>query len=98
MRSELDEVAFQLLAKGMNAADFPATVRVFYALAPNETVRAQLAALGRDVARRSRGRAVAPENAHLTLAFLGNVGTAALPALQAIGSRLPPIGFVLEFD
>lgn len=98
MRSELDEVVFKILAKVMNAADLPTTVRAFYALAPNETVRAQLTALGRDVARRSRGRAVAPANAHLTLAFLGDVSTAALPALQAIGNRLSPIGFVLEFD
>ncbi len=97
-RSELDEVVFQVLTKVMSAPDLPATIRAFYALAPNEAVRARLAALGRDVARRSRGRAVAPENAHLTLAFLGDVATTALPVLQAIGNRLPPIGFVLEFD
>ena len=87
-----------MLAEAMNAPDVPTTVRAFYALAPTETVRQQLAQLGRDVARRSRGRAVAPENAHLTLAFLGDVATAALPALQSIGTRLSPTGFVLEFD
>jgi len=82
----------------MNAPGLPAIVRAFYALAPTESVRARLAELGRDVARRSRGRAVAPENAHLTLAFLGDVADAALPELHAIGHRLPSTGFELEFD
>ncbi len=73
-------------------------VRAFFALSPNETVREALAALGRDIARRSRGRTVSPENAHLTLAFIGDVAKTAVPILEAVGDRLPKTGFVLSFD
>ncbi len=73
-------------------------VRAFFALSPDATVREGLATLGRDVARRSRGRAVSPENAHLTLAFIGDVAKSALPILQGVGDRMPTKGFVLSFD
>jgi RNA 2',3'-cyclic 3'-phosphodiesterase len=76
----------------------PRAVRAFFALSPDAMVRESLAALGRDVARRSRGRAVSPENAHLTLAFIGDVPKAALPILQGVGDRMPRKGFVLSFD
>jgi len=36
-------------------------VRAFFALSPDEPVKQALAALGRDIARRSRGRSVSPE-------------------------------------
>jgi 2'-5' RNA ligase len=81
-----------------NAAQDPATVRAFFALTPDAGVRASLAALGRDIARKSRGRAVSPENAHLTLAFLGDVERSRLPALKDVGDRLPHTGFSVEFD
>jgi 2'-5' RNA ligase len=73
-------------------------VRAFFALSPDEAVKEALAVLGRDIARRSRGRSVSPENAHLTLAFIGDVPKPALPALQAVGDRMPKTGFVLSFD
>jgi 2'-5' RNA ligase len=73
-------------------------VRAFFALAPDEEVRSHLAQLGRDVARKSRGRAVSPENAHLTLAFLGDVARSRVPILEQVGDRLPHAGFVVEFD
>ena len=57
-----------------------------------------LAALGRDVARKCRGRAVSPENAHLTLAFVGDVAKGSLPVLQAVGDRAPKTDFVVNFD
>ena len=74
------------------------SVRAFFALSPDAEVRETLAALGRDVARRSRGRAVSPENAHLTLAFIGDVAKDTLAALQAVGDRVPKTGFVVSFD
>ncbi len=73
-------------------------VRAFFALTPDAQVRETLAALGRDVARKSRGRAVPPDNAHLTLAFIGDVDKAALPALLAVGDKMPGTGFVVNFD
>src|SRR5258708_39845209 len=73
-------------------------VRAFFALSPDEAVKEALAALGRDIARRSRGRSVPPDNAHLTLAFIGDVPKPALPTLQAVGDRMPKTGFVLSFD
>jgi 2'-5' RNA ligase len=76
----------------------PRSVRAFFALSPDAEVRETLAALGRDVARRSRGRAVSPENAHLTLAFIGDVAKDTLPVLQAVGDSMPRTGFVVSFD
>jgi RNA 2',3'-cyclic 3'-phosphodiesterase len=73
-------------------------VRAFFALSPDDQVRETLAALGRDVARRCRGRAVSPEHAHLTLAFIGDVAKDALPVLQSVGDQLPKAGFVVSFD
>jgi 2'-5' RNA ligase len=76
----------------------PRPVRAFFALSPDDEVKETLAALGRDVARRSRGRAVSPENAHLTLAFIGDVAKSELPVLQKVGEAMPRKGFVLGFD
>ena len=76
----------------------PRGIRAFFALSPDDEVRETLAALGRDVARRCRGRAVSPENAHLTLAFIGDVAKDALPVLQSVGDRAPKTGFVVNFD
>jgi RNA 2',3'-cyclic 3'-phosphodiesterase len=80
------------------AAEAPRGVRAFFALSPDDEVRETLAGLGRDVARRSRGRAVSPENAHLTLAFVGDVTRDSLAVLQAVGDRAPKTGFVVGFD
>ena len=74
------------------------TVRAFFALVPDESIRAAFTGLARDVARRSRGRAVTGEHVHLTLAFLGDVPTSAIASLRAIGDRVPHTGAVLDFD
>jgi RNA 2',3'-cyclic 3'-phosphodiesterase len=81
-----------------SATGSAATIRAFFALTPDQGVRNELAALGRDVARNSRGRAVSPENAHLTLAFLGDVERSRLPALRLVGDQMAHTGFVVEFD
>ena len=78
--------------------DAPRAVRAFFALSPDAEVRESLAALGRDVARRCRGRAVSPENAHLTLAFIGDIDKSALPVLQRVGDGVPKSGFDVNFD
>lgn len=77
----------------------PATsVRTFFALVPDDAVRQRFVTLARDVARRSRGRAVSGEHVHLTLAFLGDVPVTSVPDLRGIGDRLPHEGALLEFD
>lgn len=75
-----------------------ATVRTFFALVPDEPVRVALVDLARDVARRSRGRAVTGEHVHLTLAFLGDVPATDVPALRDVGASIPHLGAVLDFD
>jgi len=73
-------------------------VRTFYALVPDDAVRLHFLSLARDVARRSRGRAISGEHVHLTLAFLGDVPVGRVAELRAIGDRLPHKGANLEFD
>lgn len=79
-------------------SEVPARVRTFFALVPDEDVRLRFVALAREVARRSRGRAVAGDHVHLTLAFLGDVPVDRLPELRAIGEALPRRGATLDFD
>jgi 2'-5' RNA ligase len=76
----------------------PSAVRVFFALVPDEQVRNSLVSLSRDVARRSRGRAVSGEHVHLTVAFLGDISADRVPALQKIGDQVAHRGAVLSFD
>jgi 2'-5' RNA ligase len=73
-------------------------VRTFYALIPDDSIRLQFLALARDVARRSRGRAISGEHVHLTLAFLGDVQATRVEELHAIGDALPHRGAELHFD
>lgn len=47
-------------------------VRFFFALRPDEATAGELAALAQDLARQQGGRALAAEDIHLTLAFIGS--------------------------
>jgi RNA 2',3'-cyclic 3'-phosphodiesterase len=76
----------------------PASVRLFFALVPDTSLRLAFGELARAVARRSRGRSISADHLHLTLAFLGDVPAAAMPMLRAIGDAIPPIGAILVFD
>ena len=67
-------------------SDAEDTLRVFFALWPDVGARDALAVLARDVAARRQGRAAVAGNLHMTLAFLGDVGTARITALHAIGA------------
>lgn len=73
-------------------------IRAFFALVPDEATRLKFVALARDVARRSRGRAITGEHVHLTVAFLGDVEASELPRLRAIADALPLAGAALDFD
>jgi 2'-5' RNA ligase len=77
-----------------------ASLRLFFALWPDDAARSAIAALAREVAQRAEGRPTRHETIHLTLAFLGDVEPDRVPALAAIGeavaSAAPP--FALKLD
>jgi len=64
------------------------TRRVFFALWPNDEVRAALAHATHKAVRASGGRPVPMHNLHATLLFLGSVVESRLPDLIAVGSRV----------
>ena len=51
------------------------TLRVFFALVPDAATQALLDVLARDVAACAGGRAIVGANIHLTLAFVGAIGS-----------------------
>lgn len=75
-----------------------AAIRTFFALVPDGSSRAALAALAREVASQAEARAAPPESIHLTLAFVGDITEDRLPKLEAIGAALPATGFDLVLD
>lgn len=70
------------------------SLRLFFALWPDQETRTALAALQ----SRVPGRRIRPGNLHVTLAFLGMQPAALLPTLRAILASLPPPDFLLEVD
>ena len=87
------------VADTTSTADPPgAYVRLFFALVPDPGVCVALGELARTVARASRGRVVAAQHLHLTLAFLGDVPATLIPALRAVGDAMSHTGAVLSFD
>lgn len=72
--------------------------RVFYALVPPPPLRATLGELARDAARHAHGRPVPADNIHLTLAFVGEIAVARMPALFAVGAALRAHGVSVELD
>jgi 2'-5' RNA ligase len=76
----------------------PTALRLFFALWPDDPTRERLADWTRAIHRESGGRAMRPENVHLTLAFLGNTDPAARPAVEAAAARVTPRAFTLRID
>lgn len=70
------------------------SLRLFYALWPDEETRSRLQALQTYV----RGRFTRPENLHLTLAFLGQQSADTLRLLKDILDRLPSCDITLPVD
>jgi 2'-5' RNA ligase len=72
--------------------------RVFFALWPDEPVRAELDRIAAELHRLSGGRRARSETIHLTLVFVDNVPRTTLPALQAAAAeiRLPAFELVLD--
>src|SRR5512142_2142787 len=80
------------------AAPDKATLRAFYALVPPTPLRATLAELGRERARRLHGRPVPADNIHLTLAFVGAWPRTRLDALLAAGGALDAEAMRITLD
>ncbi|QJD28767.1 RNA 2',3'-cyclic phosphodiesterase [Methylococcus geothermalis] len=76
----------------------PPSLRLFFALWPDEEVRETLGKLLRSLRRTVRGRWVEPDKLHLTLAFLGAVPPGRLPELAAMVECLDPPRFDLVLD
>lgn len=72
-------------------------LRLFFALWPDDAVRVALGALAQDIVAETGGRAVAPENIHLTLAFLGEQ-PARLAAEIDMRAAAAISAFQLSFD
>lgn len=72
-----------------------APLRVFFALWPDARTRTQLQACARILRECHGGRAVAPDNLHLTLAFLGEQPRQRLDELLQVAARLQGRSFVL---
>src|SRR5438045_2993707 len=70
------------------------SLRLFYALWPDETVRDALSALQAPL----QGRRTQRANLHLTLAFLGMQPASLLPVLQGILQQLPQADIALTID
>lgn len=70
------------------------TVRVFFAIWPNDTAQKQLAGLARRLRLESLcgGRKTKAENTHLTLVFVGEVDTGKLAALCRIADDVQASG------
>jgi 2'-5' RNA ligase len=63
---------------------------VFFALWPDAAARDALAALARDVASRTQGRAPPASNLHVTVAFVGDVAKSRVADLVSIGAAVAP--------
>jgi RNA 2',3'-cyclic 3'-phosphodiesterase len=78
----------------MNRLENPDTMRLFFALWPDENTRAQLTTLQQGL----RGRKTRHANLHMTLAFLGNQPESLLPMLKEILKKLTVPDMTLEID
>lgn len=76
----------------------PEQARVFFALWPDEGVRAGLHRAALDGAKRFGGRATARESLHLTLAFIGDVPPDDLPRLHEAAAGVEGEPFRLTLD
>jgi RNA 2',3'-cyclic 3'-phosphodiesterase len=73
-------------------------MRLFFALWPDAPVRAALARWSASCRVSCHGRATRTDNLHATLAFLGEVDPARLPALVRIGCELQAVAFDICLD
>jgi RNA 2',3'-cyclic 3'-phosphodiesterase len=73
-------------------------IRLFFALWPDESTRAAIAACARTVVAQTGGREVVAKNLHLTLAFLGERPRSIVRELRASAARIPVTPMHLRLD
>ena len=73
-------------------------MRLFYALVPDDAVRATLASAGSALAGDVGGRAIPAANVHATVVFVGDAAEASLPCLRAALQAMPRTAFTLSLD
>lgn len=80
------------------ARSAPRGQRVFFALWPDDTTRRAILDAAEAVIRPSGGRAVKPENLHLTLRFIGQADAGAMARLRRGAERVrgEPLSFELD--
>jgi 2'-5' RNA ligase len=86
-----------MLATEMNPAVREETVRVFFAIWPDEAAQKRLAELAERLEAVCDGRKARVENIHLTLVFLGEVSVDRLDALCQVANKVRDAG-VQTFD
>lgn len=72
--------------------------RVFFALRPDEAMRATLAAAADEVQAQTGGWAIVPEKIHLTLFFVGSIDRARITRLETIAAAIRSSAFELTLD
>lgn len=73
-------------------------MRLFFALWPDDKVRARLAHWSRELHAVCGGRPMRPENLHITLAFLGNVEEAKVAEIERAADQVAPCAATLVLD
>jgi len=74
------------------------TLRLFFALWPDEAVRTSLARIVEALKQTNTARWVKPENLHITLAFLGGVDEDRLPLINRVADSVVGQSFELNLD
>lgn len=74
------------------------TLRLFFALWPDDAARASLAGTVEALKRATTAKWVKPENLHITLAFLGEVDEDRLPLVNRAADSIIGRSFKLELD
>ena len=72
--------------------------RLFFALWPDEALRAEAASCAARLVPRGAGRALRPDQLHITLVFLGAVSEARLPEVHAAAAAVEGAPIALELD
>src|SRR5438552_5879227 len=73
-------------------------MRLFFALWPDDAVRAELAQWSREIHKLCGGRTTRPENLHVTLAFLGGVEDARVAEVERAAGEVTPRVVSLVLD